>query len=123
VGKFSKDKGARSERFFVNKLKGAGIDAKRVPLSGAMANYPHDINLAWPGGGDRAFEAKHRADGFKEIYKWLKPADGLFIRADRQEGLAVLRMADFCDLLNAALQADMLKREICTESGWVKAAE
>lgn len=87
----------------MNKLNGGGVKAKRVPLSGAMTNYPHDIILEWLG-GEAEFEAKHRADGFKEIYKWIKPARGLFIRADRQEGLAVIRLADFITLLNMANQ-------------------
>jgi len=35
-GKMSRDKGARVERELVAKLKEAGVDSKKVPLSGAV---------------------------------------------------------------------------------------
>lgn len=101
MGKFSKDKGARGERHFVNFLNEQGIAAKRVPLSGAMKNFPNDITIDAMGGTFQV-EVKLRADGFKEIYKWIKPADVLFIKANRQEGLAVLRLSDFAELLKTA---------------------
>lgn len=101
MGKFSKDKGARVERDFVNRLNKAGIQARRVPLSGAVAAFPNDINLPWLG-GTASCEVKCRADGFKEIYKWIKPAKVLFVKANRQEGLAVIRLTDFAELLNHA---------------------
>ena len=101
MGKFSKDKGARVERAIVNKLNAKGIAAKRVPLSGAMANYKNDVVLSWLG-GEVDGEIKARADGFKEITKWLKPVKVLFLKADRQEPLAVLRLSDFTNLLMLA---------------------
>lgn len=101
MGKKSKDKGYRGERYFVDGLNKAGILAKRVPLSGAIAELPGDVILPWLG-EKRDFECKWRAIGFKEIYKWIKPRRGLFIKADRQEGLAVLRLTDFVELLAAA---------------------
>lgn len=101
MGKFSKDKGTRGERDFVNRLNGQGIKARRVPLSGAMANYKNDIILDWLG-NDADAEVKIRADGFREIYKWIKPVKVLFIKANRQEGLAVVRLKDFSELLKKA---------------------
>lgn len=101
MGKFSKDKGVRVERSFVNKLKAAGIAAQRVPLSGAMDNYKGDITLPWLHESINA-EVKGRADGFKEIYKWIKPHKLLFLKADNQDGLAVMRVGDFADLLRQA---------------------
>lgn len=86
------------ERFFVNKLNDAGLAAKRVPLSGAMADYKNDITLPWLSKIARA-EVKARADGFKEIYKWLEPVKVLFLKANRKEGLAVMRLSDFSELL------------------------
>lgn len=101
MGKFSRDKGARVERHIVNVLQEGGVAAKRVPLSGAMVDYPGDVTIPWLG-ENVAFEAKARADGFKEIYKWIKPRKGLIIKANRQEALAVIRLKDFAELLKMA---------------------
>ena len=48
------------------------------------------------------FEVKLRADGFKEIYRWIEPAYGLAVKADRKPFLVVLRIEDFIDLANRA---------------------
>jgi len=104
MGKKSKDKGYRGERYFVDGLNKGGVAAKRVPLSGALVEMPGDITLPWLG-RKKLGEAKLRADGFKEIYKWLKDRDVLFIKADRKDGLAVMRLADFAELLKAANDA------------------
>lgn len=101
MGKKSKDKGYRGERYFVDRLNDNGAKARRVPLSGALKDLPGDVMLNWLG-IERDFECKWRANGFREIYKWLKPRRGLFVKADRQEGLVVLRISDFTELLNAA---------------------
>lgn len=99
MGKKSKDKGYRGERYFVDRLIDMGNGSvKRVPLSGALKDLPGDIDLPWLGTRAQG-ECKWRAAGFKEIYKWLKPRDILFIKADRQEGLAVIRISDFGNLL------------------------
>ena len=101
MGKFSKDKGARVERDFVSRLNDKGIRARRVPLSGAMPNYKNDMVLPWLG-GEVDGEVKARADGFKEIYKWIDPVKVLFIKANRKQGLAVMRLEDFAELLHWA---------------------
>lgn len=102
MGKFSKDKGARVERLLVNQFKRHGIAASRVPLSGAMPEHPGDILIPWMG-EKVEFEAKARADGFKEIYKWLIPRmRGLIIKANNRTPLVVLRLPDFANLLKAA---------------------
>lgn len=94
-------KGTRVERLVVNKLKEGGVNATRVPLSGAMASNPDDIILDWL--GDKAQgEVKARADGFKEVYKWIAPVRVLFLKANRKEVLAVLRISDFIELLTWA---------------------
>ena len=87
----------------MTKLKDFGIAAARVPLSGAVAGYEDDITLPWLGDIARG-EVKARADGFKEIYKWLSPTRVLFLKANRQEPLAVIRLKDFADLLKRANQ-------------------
>ena len=98
MGKPSRDKGLRNERSLVNDLKTCGIEASRVPLSGALGGADvGDIKVA-----SMRFEAKVRAGSFALLYRWLKKVDGLFLKADRQEQLVVLRMRTFTELLNKA---------------------
>jgi Holliday junction resolvase len=101
MGKASRDKGGRFERELVNTAKAHGLEAYRVPLSGAAAGFKNDIiikqgRITWE------IEAKKRATGFKFIYDNIAGADILVIGADRQKPLAVLDYEDFCDLLNGA---------------------
>ncbi len=102
MGKASRDKGARGERLFVRLLQDAGIAAERIPLSGAAGgSFTGDITVPVLG-IDRKFECKLRAEGFKEIYKWLHGNFGLFIKADRMAPLAVVRVSDLVDILITA---------------------
>jgi hypothetical protein len=90
MGKKSRDKGYRLEHELVLKLNEMGFNAERVPLSGgAGGSFTGDLII----NGKKA-EVKGRATGFKEIYKWIEPVDYLFIRADRQSWLVVMRVKD-----------------------------
>jgi len=94
MAKKSRVKGQRNEQAIVALLREAGIQAERVPLSGAAGgSFVGDILVD----GER-FEAKIRASGFKQIYEWLGDHVGLFIRGDRRELLIVLRAADWIEL-------------------------
>ncbi len=86
VGKSQRIKGSSFEREIVNKHKQWGVDAKRVPLSGATDFAKHDVMIS----GISA-ECKIRANGFKQIYDWLaEEPDVLICRADRKETFYVL---------------------------------
>jgi hypothetical protein len=95
----SKQKGDRDERALVDAAKAAGLRARRVPLSGAVADFKGDVeiitdNRLWTA------ECKHRAEGFRQIYGWLADyIDVLTIRADRKPRLVVMREHDFFELL------------------------
>jgi Holliday junction resolvase len=90
MGKASRDKGSRTERAIVRLLQDRGFAAERVPLSGAArGRFGGDISVPVLG-IDRRVEVKCRADGFREIYKWLDGADFLIVRADRREVLVVI---------------------------------
>lgn len=92
MAKKSRDKGARGEREFAKLIGGL-----RVPLSGAQEGYPGDV-----AGLGMLWECKMRADGFRELYKWLEGADALAVRADRREWLAVIPVSKLLALIKEA---------------------
>jgi len=50
-------------------------------------------------GVDRRVEVKVRADGFRELYKWLDGADLLVVHSDRHKPLVVVPIRDFVAVL------------------------
>jgi Holliday junction resolvase hjc len=89
-GKASRQKGNRAERAVVKFLLERGFAAERVPLSGSTGgSYLGDLTVPVLN-IDRVVEVKCRADGFRELYKWLVDRDILIVRADRSEPLVVL---------------------------------
>jgi hypothetical protein len=89
-GKSPRRKGDRAERAIVKFLQDRGFAAERVPLSGsAGGSYLGDVTIPVLN-IDRVAEVKCRADGFRELYKWLEERDLLIVRADRKEPLVVL---------------------------------
>ncbi len=94
MGKKSKRKGTNAEREIVRKLKEYGINAKRVPISGAAEGFKGDVVI-----DDKIIaEVKIRAKGLKSIYDWLtQPV--LFMRMDRHPWLVVMRLETFVDFL------------------------
>ena len=93
MGKASRDKGQRSERAIVRLLQQHGFASERVPLSGsAHGRFGGDISVPLLG-IDRRVEVKCRADGFRELYRWLEGADFLVVHADRRKPLVVLPLA------------------------------
>lgn len=102
MGKASRDKGGREERMLVNLFQDAGIAAERIPLSGAAGgSFAGDLTVPVMG-IDRRFESKVRANGFRQIYDWLGSHYGLFIRADREPALVVIRVSDLIELMRKA---------------------
>lgn len=87
----SKTKGDREERDVVNTHLRWGFQCERTLESGARSNSPvtWDINLHTENETLKG-ECKVRANGFKEIYKWMEERDFLTLRADRKERLYVV---------------------------------
>jgi Holliday junction resolvase len=89
-GRASRQKGSRTERAVVRLLQARGFAAERVPLSGAArGRFGGDVSVPVLG-VDRRVEVKCRADGFRELYRWLNGADLLIVKCDRAEPLVVI---------------------------------
>lgn len=97
MAKASRDKGNRHERAIVNFWRAAGVKCNRVPLSGGAArtsgdNYGGDIDLYAFGDDDAPLvgEAKVRAGGFSQLYKWLGVNEFLVVKQDKADRLYVV---------------------------------
>jgi hypothetical protein len=103
-----RNKGARIEREIVNMLREAGIDAERVPLSGAShyRDEGHDINVYVWGRSKPplVFEIKARKEGsgFTLLKRWLGGHDGLVTRENRCEPLVTFPWHVVVNLIVAA---------------------
>ena len=94
MGKSSRDKGLRRERAIVDIHVKCGIDAERVPLSGAARYRGNgaDVDLYVRGTEPLKAEVKARGDGggFKTLEQWLGRNDALFLWRDRATPMVVL---------------------------------
>jgi hypothetical protein len=72
------------------RVESAGMDCRRIPLSGSAPGWAGDLILA-----GRVFEVKGRGRGFRQLYRWLEDRFGLVMSADRREPLLVMRLGDF----------------------------
>jgi len=85
----SKRKGSRIEQELVRRHQAAGIQAERVPLSGAAGGaFSGDLRIA----GGLVAEVKARAGGagFRTLERWLSDKDLLFLRRDYAEPLVLM---------------------------------
>jgi Holliday junction resolvase len=104
-GRASRDKGSRSERAVVRLFQERGFAAERVPLSGAArGRFGGDVSVPLLGRNLRC-EVKCRANGFRELYKWLDGADALILRADRRGLLVVVPIEFAAEVMTAAERA------------------
>ena len=101
MGKASRDKGALYERELVNAFKKHGLQAQRVPLSGATGYAKNDIEVIAGFDGKTVFsgEAKRRKELPQFFTSALEGADFAAFRQDRGETLIVLRLETFAQLL------------------------
>jgi hypothetical protein len=99
----SKDKGNRVEREIVKRHLAAGIEAERVPLSGAVGgSYSGDLRV-----GELKAEVKARAsgEGFKLLERWLGDNDLLFLRRDRTAPLVVMDWETYTHIMRGSERA------------------
>jgi hypothetical protein len=101
-GRRSRDKGNRTERALVRLLQDAGFGAERIPLSGsAGGKFSGDLSVPLLG-IDRTAEVKARANGFRELYRWLEGRSLLVVKADRREPLVVVPWRVAIEIATAA---------------------
>ncbi len=101
MGKKSRDKGARFELAIVAILQSMGRAGEKMPLSGALGGkWRGDVSCPVLG-SDWRVEAKCRADGFAQVYKYLGLNDALIIKSDRRRPLVVLDLRRALAILNA----------------------
>jgi Holliday junction resolvase len=109
MGKAQRSKGARVERLLVNALVKEGIDAKRIPLSGACSGFEGDISIkprqGYRVGQDYVCEVKSRknGEGFATLERWLGKNDFLFLKRDREQPIVVMQWDQFVRLMKSPL--------------------
>lgn len=106
MGKMQRDKGNRVEREIVDEHKRAGLNAERVPLSGAShyRGEGHDVNI-YPHRRKEPLrcevKARKEGAGFTLLRRWLADYDVLFLHENRAETLVVVPMDLWLELLAA----------------------
>jgi hypothetical protein len=91
----SRQKGDRFERDCVARLKELGVQAERVPLSGAAGgSFSGDLVVA-----GRVVECKTRRRAWTDLFGWLASVHCLFIKADRTDTLVVMSLETYADLI------------------------
>jgi hypothetical protein len=99
-GRGPKRKGSRVEREVLAILREAGLEARKVPLSGSAPDYPGDLEVELPGLGRVVVEVKARKKVALEA--WLEGRGLLVLKADRRPPLAVMPLQALLALIRAA---------------------
>ena len=99
AGKKHREKGNRFERSVVDALNAFGLEAKRVPLSGAAAGFKGDVHYK-ERGIPRVMECKVRKNAWKDLYDYLAEAeiDRLIIKRDGCVPIVCVPLPDYCIL-------------------------
>ena len=94
----SKRKGSRIEREIVDLHRALGIEAERIPLSGAAGgSFTGDVRIA--GLGTAEVKARAGGQGFATLERWLGTHPALFLRRDRAAPLVLLTWQKYAELL------------------------
>ncbi len=97
MGATSRRKGVRAEQTVVNILKAAGLDARRVPLSGAAEGYPGDVKVM-KGGEELTLEVKIGSSVPLTPYRWLGDNHAVVMRRDGCQWLVVMPLASWVEV-------------------------
>jgi len=106
-GRASKAKGYRAEAKLVKMHEAIGIQAERVPLSGAAGgSYTGDLTIL---DGEFRAECKARKEGagFKTIEKWMQDCDMIFLFRDRQEPFVCMDWKTYRRIMSPQMDYDI----------------
>lgn len=101
-GRRSKKKGREGENEVVKLLQKNGIQAERVPLSGALKSQKYSCDVVLENG--KRIEVKRRKSGLATIRKWLDEdpnSNYVFFRedGDREGWIVIMRFPEFVELV------------------------
>ncbi len=110
MGKASRDKGLRRERAIVDIHTKCGIQAERVPLSGAVRYRGNGADVDLYVRGDQPIKAEVKArgdgDGFRTLERWLGGNDALFLWRDRATPFVVLPLHVWLEVAGRSTRCD-----------------
>ena len=78
----AKRKGTRVENKIVKMFQSLNINARRQPLSGALADFPHDVAVDLSAASDVYKRQRKGGKGFATIKRWKGSADLLILVED-----------------------------------------
>ena len=79
----AKRKGTRVENEIVKLFQAEGFKARRQPLSGAIQDFPHDVQVSDLFNGiNIEVKARKSGEGFTQLDKWKGSADLLILKKD-----------------------------------------
>ena len=79
----AKRKGTRVENEIVKLFQSEGFNARRQPLSGAIQDFPHDVQVSdLFNGTNIEVKARKNGEGFAQLDKWKGSADLLILKKD-----------------------------------------
>ena len=79
----AKRKGTRVENEIVKLFQAEGFNARRQPLSGAIQDFPHDVQISdLFDGTNIEVKARKNGEGFAQLDKWKGSADLLILKKD-----------------------------------------
>lgn len=90
AGQRSRRRGYRAEVKIRAPAEHTGLGISRAPISGSPPGCAADLML-----GRHSFKVIARAQGCRQIYRWLQGYFGLVVAVDRREPLVVIRLGDF----------------------------
>lgn len=97
----AKVKGTRVENEIVKLFIKEGFNAKRQPLSGALLDFPHDVQVHdLFGGTNIEVKARKSGEGFAQLDKWKGSADLLILKKDFSTPMVYLDWNLFKEFLN-----------------------
>lgn len=103
-GLSARKKGYRAEYSITKMLNERGINAKRIPLSGATNYQKGDINV-------EGHIAEVKARSSLGVWQWFKDVDFLFLKADYKDTLVVMDFDMFVEMYKAWRDANANKQQ------------